>query len=125
MDRREFLGGVAAIGLASSGLQRAAMEQNPGKDAARLPRASSPGKMKGEMLYRPLGKTGVQVSAIGLGGAHIGGPNLSDSEAIRLIQQAIDRGITFMDNSWDYHQGQSEVRMGKALAEKGYRQKVF
>jgi aryl-alcohol dehydrogenase-like predicted oxidoreductase len=125
MDRREFLGGVVAMGLVNSGLQRAAMEQTPDKDANRLPRANSPGKMKGEMLYRPLGKTGVQVSAIGMGGAHIGGPNLSEGEAIRLIQQAIDRGITFMDNSWDYHQGQSEIRMGKALADKGYRQKVF
>jgi aryl-alcohol dehydrogenase-like predicted oxidoreductase len=75
------------------------------------------------MLYRPLGRTGVQVSAIGLGGWHIGVPK-SDEEAIKIIRRAIDRGITFMDNCWDYHGGQSEIRMGQALRD-GYRQKVF
>jgi predicted aldo/keto reductase-like oxidoreductase len=79
---------------------------------------------QGTMLYRTLGRTGERVSAIGLGGFHIGQPKLSDDESIRLIRSAIDGGITFMDNSWDYNQGQSEVRMGKALKD-GYRQKVF
>jgi len=77
----------------------------------------------GEMIYRTLGRTGERVSAIGLGGYHIGGVK-SDSESIRIIRSAIDRGITFMDNSWDYHGGTSEKRMGKALQD-GYRQKVF
>jgi predicted aldo/keto reductase-like oxidoreductase len=77
----------------------------------------------GEMIYRTLGRTGERVSAIGLGGYHIGGVK-SDSESIRIIRSAIDRGITFMDNSWDYHGGTSEKRMGKALKD-GYRQKVF
>lgn len=76
------------------------------------------------MLYRTLGRTGERVSAIGLGGFHIGQPKLSDEESIRLIRSAIDGGITFMDNSWDYNQGQSEIRMGKALKD-GYRQNVF
>jgi predicted aldo/keto reductase-like oxidoreductase len=76
------------------------------------------------MLYRTLGRTGERVSAIGLGGFHIGQPTLSDSDSIRLIRSAIDGGITFMDNSWDYNEGQSEIRMGKALKD-GYRQKVF
>src|SRR6476469_175129 len=76
------------------------------------------------MLYRELGKTGVQVSAIGLGGFHIGNPKLQEADSIKLIRSAIDRGITFMDNSWDYNEGQSEIRMGKALKD-GYRQKVF
>lgn len=76
------------------------------------------------MLYRKLGRTGQRVSAIGLGGFHIGQPKLSDDESIRLIRSAIDGGITFMDNSWDYNEGQSEIRMGKALKD-GYRQKVF
>ena len=75
------------------------------------------------MIYRTLGRTGEKVSAIGLGGAHIGNPAL-ESESIKLIRSAIDQGITFMDNSWDYHQGKSEVRMGKALRD-GYREKVF
>lgn len=78
----------------------------------------------GEMIYRTLGRTGERVSAIGMGGFHIGQPKLSEDESLRLIRSAIDRGITFMDNSWDYNQGQSEVRMGKALKD-GYRQKVF
>src|SRR6202030_4827498 len=52
-------------------------------------------------------------------------PTLSAAESIRLIQQAIDRGITFMDNCWDYNEGQSELRMGEALSQSGYRDKVF
>ncbi len=78
----------------------------------------------GEMIYRTLGRTGERISAIGLGGWHIGQPSLSEQEAIRLIRQAIDRGITFLDNCWDYNEGASEIRMGKALKD-GYRQKVF
>jgi aryl-alcohol dehydrogenase-like predicted oxidoreductase len=76
------------------------------------------------MIYRMLGHTGERVSAIGLGGFHIGQPKLSEAESVRLIRTAIDRGITFMDNSWDYNEGESERRMGKALKD-GYRQKVF
>ncbi len=75
------------------------------------------------MQYRALGKTGERVSAIGLGGHHIGRPR-DPNEGIRIIRSAIDRGITFMDNSWDYFDGESERRMGKALRD-GYRQKVF
>jgi len=75
------------------------------------------------MLYRTLGSTGEQVSVVGLGGHHIGRPN-DEQEGIRLIRTAIDRGITFMDNSWDYHDGGSEMRMGKALRD-GYRERVF
>jgi aryl-alcohol dehydrogenase-like predicted oxidoreductase len=75
------------------------------------------------MQYRTLGKTGERVSAIGLGGHHIGRPR-DPNEAIRIIRAAIDRGITFMDNSWDYFDGESERRMGWALRD-GYRQKVF
>ncbi len=75
------------------------------------------------MIYRELGTTGERVSAIGLGGYHLG--KTPDSNAsINLIHQAIDHGITFMDNSWDYNDGLSEVRMGWALRD-GYRNKVF
>ncbi|MCX6923795.1 MAG: aldo/keto reductase [Verrucomicrobia bacterium] len=76
-----------------------------------------------EMPYRRLGRTGEKVSAIGLGGYHIGLPS-DEQEAIRIIRSAIDHGINFMDNCWDYHNGNSEVRMGKALRD-GYRQKAF
>lgn len=105
--RRDFVKSTVATGLAvgagTSGW--AAQEQ------------------RGEMPYRPLGRTGETVSAIGLGGYHIGVP--PDEEAgIRLVRTAIDRGINFMDNSWDYHDGGSEVRMGKALKD-GYRAKVI
>ena len=64
------------------------------------------------MIYRELGMA--SVSAIGLGGSHIGNPIL-ESEGIAIVRAAIDRGITFMDNCWDYHAGQSEIRMGKGL----------
>jgi predicted aldo/keto reductase-like oxidoreductase len=83
-----------------------------------------PATVKGEsMIYRPFGNTGERVSAIGLGGHHIGRPK-DPSEGVRIIRTAIDREITFMDNCWDYHEGESERRMGIALRD-GYRQKVF
>ena len=77
----------------------------------------------GEMRYRVLGRTGEQVSVIGLGGHHIGRQKY-EKDSIRIIRAAIDRGINFMDNCWDYHNGVSEVRMGKALKD-GYRNRVF
>src|SRR3984893_2038060 len=73
---------------------------------------------------RTLGRTGVRVSALGLGGSHIGSPKVSSAEAVRIIRAAIDGGLTFMDNSWDYHEGESEKRLGKAL-QGGYRSKAF
>jgi aryl-alcohol dehydrogenase-like predicted oxidoreductase len=76
------------------------------------------------MIYRPLGRTGVQVSAVGLGGFHIGSPKLSDKEAVRIVKTALDGGLSFVDNSWDYNGGQSEKRVGKAL-KGGYRTKAF
>src|SRR5205807_626452 len=77
-----------------------------------------------EMPYRALGSTGEQVSAIGLGGWHLGLKHVDEQLSLRLVRTAIDRGINFMDNSWDYHDGGSEVRMGKALRD-GYREKAF
>ena len=84
----------------------------------------SAGIRKGDMIYRTLGRTGEMVSAIGMGGYHIAGHGLTNEQSVGLVRSAIDRGITFMDNSWDYNEGQSEVLMGKALKD-GYRQKVF
>jgi predicted aldo/keto reductase-like oxidoreductase len=89
-----------------------------------IPLAADAGTRKGEMLYRALGRTGEKVSAIGMGGFHLGQHGLTEEDSIRLVRAGIDRGITFMDNSWDYNEGQSEIRMGKALKD-GYRQKVF
>jgi diketogulonate reductase-like aldo/keto reductase len=113
MDRRDFLKtATTAVGVATT-------EQlfTP------LSRADKTPETEG-MIYRPLGRTSERVSAIGLGGYHIGKSSISEDDAIQLVRQAIDRGITFMDNCWDYNDGVSEVRMGKAL-QGGYRNKVF
>ena len=100
MDRREALGALVGMGLAAGAQTRS-----------------------NGMIYRTLGKTGERVSAIGLGGFHIGSP--SDAEAgIRIVRAALDGGMNFLDNCWDYHDGESERRMGRALRD-GYRQKAF
>lgn len=131
MKRRDFLTATATSAIfASQGFQSALSHaESPASESqsvgSRIPRVTNPGTMRGEMLYRPLGATGVEVSAIGLGGSHIGQPQVSEEEAIRLIHQALDRGMNFLDNSWDYNEGRSERRVGKALAEGGYRQKAF
>src|SRR5947199_4174518 len=110
LGRREFLtasaGAVAAALLAAGSNSLLAESGDDG------------------MIYRTLGRTGERVSIIGLGGWHIGQPSISEHESIQLIRQAIDRGITFMVNCWDYNEGASELRMGKAL-KNGYRQTVF
>lgn len=100
LQRREFIGSLATLSMA----------------------AALQGETRDGVIYRNLGSTGERVSAIGLGGYHIGIP--SEAEGIRIIRTALDRGITFLDNSWDYHDGDSEVRMGKALRD-GYRKRAF
>ena len=101
LNRRETLTGlVAAAGLTGHPSDASSLQQ------------------------RTLGRTGEKVSCLGLGGFHIGKPKLSDDQALRLIHQAIDHGLNFMDNSWDYNDGQSEIRMGQALRD-GYRNKAF
>jgi predicted aldo/keto reductase-like oxidoreductase len=77
-----------------------------------------------EMSYRVLGSTGEAVSAIGIGGWHLGLSHVDEQLSIRIVRAAIDRGINFMDNCWDYNEGASEIRMGKALRD-GYRDRVF
>jgi uncharacterized protein len=76
-----------------------------------------------EIPRRPFGSTGEMVSALGFGGFHLGLVG-AEREAILLVHKAIDAGITFMDNAWEYHDGVSETRMGRALAN-GWRQRVF
>ncbi len=74
--------------------------------------------------YRVLGRTGERVSAIGVGGWHLGLAHVDEHLAIRIVRHAIDEGVNFLDNSWDYNEGASEIRMGKALRD-GYRQMAF
>ena len=115
MERRDFLKTAAAAAAASAAPASAAA---PAAASAPSTRAQAP-----DMIYRQLGTTGEMVSAIGLGGFHIGKQS-DPAESISLVRKAIDGGITFMDNCWDYNDGTSEVRMGNALRD-GYRQKVF
>src|SRR3989454_275426 len=76
------------------------------------------------MIYRVLGSTGETVSAIGVGGWHLGLKHVDEQLSIRIVRTAIDNSINFLDNCWDYNEGASEIRMGKALRD-GYREKVF
>ena len=76
------------------------------------------------MIYRRLGSTGEKVSAIGVGGWHLGLKTVDEQLAIRIVRSAIDRGINFLDNCWDYNDGASELRMGKALRN-GYRDRAL
>src|SRR3972149_3275901 len=79
--------------------------------------------MEKPMPYRELGATGEQVSLIGIGGAHLSAIE-NRAGAVAILREAIDRGVTFMDNSWDYYDGESERRMGEALS-RGYRDRAF
>jgi aryl-alcohol dehydrogenase-like predicted oxidoreductase len=110
VQRRAFLGStlaasiLAGLGAPLGGAARAASQ------TATVPR-------------RALGRTGVEVSIVGVGGAHLaGGP--SRAESIRIVRTALDAGVDFLDNSWDYHDGESERRMGEAL-QGGYRDRAF
>ncbi len=126
ISRRRFLqtsSATVAASLAAQGLSPlaalAADETDP------LPLLTDPpaGQTRhGDMLYRRLGRTGEKVSLVGVGGAHLAGP--SEEEAIRIVRTALDRGVNFLDNCWDYSGGKCEERMGKALRD-GYRAKAF
>lgn len=108
VTRRDFIGGLALLTLAGDSHGSLVPPQTPSQD----------------MPYRTLGKTGEKVSCIGIGGYHLGQPHLQEADAIKIFHAAVDRGINFSDNSWDYNGGESERRVGKAL-KGGYRQKVF
>jgi len=103
--RREFIKLVVATGVAVGAAPVWAAE------------------VKNDMIYRTLGRTGEKVSALGLGGYHIG-VQADVTESIRIIRTAMDRGVNFLDNCWDYNDGESEIRMGKALRD-GYRARAF
>ncbi len=117
MERRDFLKSATAASITAAALGASAPAQQTSKTSP-VKRPEAPG-----MIYRDLGTTGERVSAIGMGGFHIG-KQPEASESVRLIRSAVDRGITFLDNSWDYNDGLSEVRMGQALKD-GYRDKVL
>lgn len=106
MNRREFLDATLAILVAPNAFAATATSS----EAQPVPR-------------RKLGRTGVQVSCVGVGGFHIG-KQKDENESIQIIRKALDNGINFLDNCWDYNDGQSELRMGKALQD-GYRAKAF
>jgi uncharacterized protein len=107
-NRRQFLQ-AAAASLAAAGFGTQAMADQRDSPAG--------------VPTRPLGKTGQRIALVGLGGYHIG--TVEEKQAISIMHEAIDQGMTFFDNSWDYHDGRSEEFMGKALASGGRRQKVF
>src|SRR5262245_60690274 len=114
MKRRQALEAMAALTVTGASAASGAAQGAAGAPA----RPSS-----SDMPTRALGRTGERVSAIGLGGYHVGIPK-DPAEGIRIVRSAVDRGITFMDNCWDYHDGESERRMGQALRD-GYRKRVF
>lgn len=127
MERRNLFKGAMAIGgaaVAQPG-QALAAPGDPAGALPPLPKLTDPGERRGDMLYRTLGRIKEKVSAIGFGGSHFAKPAIEEAESIRLCHAAIDRGITFMDNSWDYNKGVSEERMGAALSQGGYRDRVF
>ena len=125
MNRRKFIENATlaagAVAFAGKNVEINAQTKMAENTEAQLPTPET--KLEGEMIYRMLGSTGEKVSAIGMGGFHLSKPK-TDAEAVKLIRTAVDRGITFIDNCWDYADGVSEIRAGKALRD-GYRNKVF
>src|ERR1700730_8445204 len=107
MHRREFIRSTAAAAFIMSLGQKLTLANTPG-----------------QIPYRVLGHTGEKVSLLGIGGYHIGQPFVSDSTAVQIVRTALDSGVNFLDNCWDYNNGQSEERMGTALRD-GYRDKAF
>jgi predicted aldo/keto reductase-like oxidoreductase len=106
LSRRELLAAALAMTVVSG-----------------IPKDIFAGPGNDKIPYRTLGRTGEKVSIIGLGGAHLGIQD-SEQESIGIIRAGLDNGINFLDNSWDYSEGRSDTRMGKALQD-GYRQKAF
>jgi predicted aldo/keto reductase-like oxidoreductase len=115
---------ISSTGLPSSRLWSATHGESGIIQIGRRKEMSHKTGLSGEMPLRALGDTGVQVSLIGLGGWHLGFKSMDEELSIRIIRTAVDNGINFMDNCWDYNEGASEVRMGKALRD-GYRERVF
>jgi aryl-alcohol dehydrogenase-like predicted oxidoreductase len=124
MKRREFLQRLPFAGGAVMVMENVmtSLANNSNKERSSIS-ATDKDQSQNSLKYRQLGNTGETISILGLGGYHIGVPQ-EEAESIKIIRTAIDAGVTFLDNSWDYHDGKSEIRMGKALKD-GYRKKVF
>ena len=132
MDRRDFIKTVVAgVGVVAAADASPAMAQSlppavpdnvvprPGSVTATIPQHP-------DMKYRALGRTGEAVSLVGMGGYHLAKPGgMTNDEAIRVVHAGLDAGINFCDNCWDYNGGESEVRLGRALSQEGYRRRVF
>jgi aryl-alcohol dehydrogenase-like predicted oxidoreductase len=123
--RREFMAaGAGAAAAAALGWGHPAPAEVPRKPQPGAPR---PQDVKlpagGKMPMRKLGRTGVEVSLLGLGGFHIGIAK-DEKTAIQIVRTALDHGVTFMDNCWDYNDGRSQIWMGHALKD-GYRKRAF
>ncbi|MFN2546322.1 MAG: aldo/keto reductase [Myxococcales bacterium] len=98
-------------------------KQAGGAPSGNVPQGTYEVPAGAKMHTRELGKTGVRVSILGLGGYHLGLPK-DEKESVRIVRTALDHGMNFLDNCWDYNEGKSEERMGKALRD-GYRAKAF
>lgn len=138
LNRRQFIKRVGFIGAGAAGaamadrfllhpdetVEAAQPNPSPTPEAMQFEKESNTGSnnLSGEIPRRPLGRTGVEISAIGLGGSDLGKAKSLD-EAIRIAHEAIDAGVTFMDNAWEYNNHRSEEWMGQAL--QGRRDKVF
>jgi len=105
--RRQFLE-FAAAGIVAGTIRQEARGDQPKQDVP----------------YRTLGRTGEKVSVIGIGGYHLGRPGVTEDQSLHIVRKALDEGINFLDNCWDYNGGESEVRVGRALRD-GYRKKAF
>src|ERR1700689_4941373 len=123
MERRKFLQQAAAA-AALAGWKAAAGQTTTELTGAAALTPLPVGSTSDGIGRGKLGPADVEVSIIGIGGYHIGLSDVTEQEALRVVRTALDRGINFLDNCWDYNDGASEERMGKALAD-GYRQKAF
>jgi aryl-alcohol dehydrogenase-like predicted oxidoreductase len=110
MNRREFMKG-AALATAGKLLQTDGIAQTSEQP---VPPADASQTEAGRLPERPLGKTGINVSALGVGGYHLGTAK-SQQEASEIVARALHAGVNFFDNAWEYHQGESENRLGNAL----------
>lgn len=113
IPRRAVLSAALSVAACRNG-------RGSGRDAEAPPSTTT--TTSAAVPQRPLGRTGVMVSLVGIGGAHLGQPPAE--EGIRICRSALDRGINFLDNCWDYNGGKSEEVMGKALGD-GYRRRAF
>jgi uncharacterized protein len=126
VKRRKFLKQAAAA-AALAGIKHASGKELGSNSALQGAAAQAPGPIVSSVNgigRRRLGKSGAEVSIIGVGGYHLGLSHIQEQDAIAIIRKALDEGINFLDNCWDYNAGVSEERMGKALQD-GYRQKAF